>query len=309
VPPDQFIPIAEESGLIERLGEWVLDTACADAITWPALPDGSRPSVSVNVSTVQLLRGDFAASVRAALDRYGLPGPELVLEVTETGVLQDFDRAAATLHQIRDLGVRLHIDDFGTGYASMTYVRRFPVNGLKIDRSFVAGLGDTTDDAAIITATLALARATDLVVTAEGVESQQQADLLTEAGCQLAQGYLWSRPLPQDEWLAVQDAAQPLATTSRARRARPSPEAVSRILELHAAGASATTIASALNREGIARPEAASQWHRTTVATVITTLGLGRPRLRSERGGALPGEARGRPATMTADKPGTRRSR
>ena len=117
------------------------------------------------------------------------------------GYSSSLERAAATLKQVRDLGVRLHIDDFGTGYASMTYVRRLPVNGLKIDRSFVAGLGDSTDDAAIVTAMLALARATDLTVTAEGVESQQQADLLTEAGCELAQGYLWSRALPQDEWL------------------------------------------------------------------------------------------------------------
>jgi diguanylate cyclase (GGDEF)-like protein/PAS domain S-box-containing protein len=278
VPPDQFIPIAEESGLIEQLGEWVLTTACADAIVWPDLPDGSRPSVSVNVSTVQLLRADFAARVQAALDSSGLPGTDLILEVTETGVLKDFERAAATLKQVRDLGVRLHIDDFGTGYASMTYVRRFPINGLKIDRSFVAGLGDSTDDAAIVTATLALARATNLTVTAEGVESQQQADLLTEAGCELAQGYLWSRALPQDEWLGLQDAAQPLARASRSRRVRPSPEALSRILELHAAGSSATTIASALNREGLARPDNAAQWHRTTVASVITTLGLGRPR-------------------------------
>ncbi|MDT7538695.1 MAG: hypothetical protein QOI82_2280 [Actinomycetota bacterium] len=278
VPPDQFIPIAEESGLIEQLGDWVLTTACADAIAWPDLPDGSRPSVSVNVSTVQLLRADFAASVQAALDSSGLPGTDLILEVTETGVLKDFERAAATLKQVRDLGVRLHIDDFGTGYASMTYVRRLPVNGLKIDRSFVAGLGDSTDDAAIVTAMLALARATDLTVTAEGVESQQQADLLTEAGCELAQGYLWSRALPQDEWLGLQDAAQPLARASRSRRVRPSPEALSRILELHAAGSSATTIASALNREGLARPDSAAQWHRTTVASVITTLGLGRPR-------------------------------
>jgi predicted signal transduction protein with EAL and GGDEF domain len=207
------------------------------------------------------------------LDASGVAAADLVIEVTETGVLEDLERAAEVLQQLHDLGVRIHVDDFGTGYSSMTYVQRFPVDGLKVDRSFVAGLGTSAGDAAIVASTLGLARATNLTVTAEGVESQEQADLLIAAGCHLAQGYLWSRPLPQDRWLAVQDAASGEHPTPSRGRPGASPEALRRILELHAVGASASTIAAALNRERLPRSDGLAQWHRTSVAAVVTQLG------------------------------------
>ena len=272
VPPSQFIPIAETSGLIEQLGAWVLSRACTDASAWPELPTGRRPTLSVNLSAAQLANPSLPDIVQRALTNASLRPDELALEVTETGVLGDLDRAATALQALRDIGVAIHIDDFGTGYASMLYVRHFPAQALKIDRSFVAGLGTSAEDAAIISATTTLATSTGLAVIAEGVETEQQAELLRQAGCHLAQGYLWSTALQQDEWLALLDTRLAARRPRATRTPRPTPEATSRILELHGTGASATTIAAALNREGVPAPGPADRWHRVTVAAALTTL-------------------------------------
>jgi diguanylate cyclase (GGDEF)-like protein/PAS domain S-box-containing protein len=191
VPPLEFVPVAEENGFILELGRFVLETACAAAASWPAL-DGLQ--VSVNLSARQLLNDDIVAVVRDVLGRTGLPPGRLCLELTESQLMEDPDRAGAVLAELRRLGVGLAMDDFGTGYSSLAYLKRFPVDTLKIDRSFVSGLAEDADDAAIVTAVLALARALGLRTVAEGVETEEQARALRRLGCGHAQGYLFGRP-------------------------------------------------------------------------------------------------------------------
>ncbi|MCW2598917.1 MAG: hypothetical protein JWM02_746 [Frankiales bacterium] len=270
VPPDQFIPLAEKAGLIQELGAWALRQACLDAMAWPVRSDGHRPTVSVNVSAVQLAEDTLPATILQSLMDAGLDASNLVLEVTETGVLADMDQAVAALAQLQQLGVRVYIDDFGTGYASLLYMRHFPVEGLKIDRTFVSGLGKSKEDTAIVNSTISLARATGLCVVAEGVETEEQAELLQQGGCSSAQGYLYSHPLTQGEWLALLDTQTKPPTRRRPRVATAA--AVGRILELHGAGASVTTIAAALNRERMPAPGKAVRWHRSSVAAVLGRL-------------------------------------
>ena len=197
VPPSEFIPVAERTGLIVDLGREVLREACRAAVRLGAvIGTGSLP-VSVNVSARQLIDGEFLTDVRHALDAAGLPADRLTLELTESVMILEGDRTDATVEALRALGVRLAIDDFGTGYSSLSYARRFPIDELKIDRSFVDGLGRSGEDAAIITAAIAFARALRLAVTAEGVETQDQASRLRALGCDRAQGYLFARPMPE----------------------------------------------------------------------------------------------------------------
>lgn len=198
-PPDRFIPLAEESGLIVPIGEWVLYAACRQAKTW--LDKGlSFGSVSVNIATPQIQRGNLVQLVQRVLDETGLPPHCLELEVTESVVMDDFDQAAAVLRGVRDLGVRLAMDDFGTGYSSLANLKRLPIEQLKIDKSFVRDIPSDLNDIAITRAVIALALSLQMEVIAEGVETEEQREFLIQEGCRLGQGYLFQRPLPADQF-------------------------------------------------------------------------------------------------------------
>jgi EAL domain-containing protein (putative c-di-GMP-specific phosphodiesterase class I) len=194
VMPGAFIPVAEEIGLIVPLGEWVLRKACMDAAAWP-----SKLSVAVNLSAAQFRNPMLALSVVSALGQSGLSASRLELEITETVLLQDDRAVLDTLHQIRDLGVRICMDDFGTGYSSLSYLRSFPFDKIKIDRSFVSELGKENDCVAIIRAVTRLGSSLGMTTTAEGVETEQQLEVLRAEGCVQVQGYLFSRPKPLKE--------------------------------------------------------------------------------------------------------------
>jgi diguanylate cyclase (GGDEF)-like protein len=194
VAPDCFIPIAEETGLIIPLGEWILDTACAEAAKWP---DHIR--IAVNLSPIQFRSTRLVASVREALAKSSLPARRLELEITESVLLQKDEGNLATLHALSDLGVSIALDDFGTGYSSLSYLRTFPFEKIKIDRSFIADMSDHADCSAIVSAITSLSRSLDVVTTAEGVETREQLTLLKAVGCSQAQGYLFSRPVPATE--------------------------------------------------------------------------------------------------------------
>ena len=198
VAPSDFIPIAEEVGLIEPLGDWVLHRACRDAMTWPG-----RPKVSVNVSPVQFGSGTLLADVTAALDQSGLQPDRLELEITETVMLDDTDAVLMTLHRIRERGVGVALDDFGTGYSSLSYLRRFPFTKVKIDRSFIEGLGNGGDCNAIVAAVTNLCETLGMTTTAEGVETIHQLKQLYAWRCTEAQGYLFSRPCPAGDVAAL----------------------------------------------------------------------------------------------------------
>jgi diguanylate cyclase (GGDEF)-like protein len=208
VGPDRFVPVAEAAGLMDGIGAWVLREACATAAAWRwAHPGAGDLTMAVNVSATQLTSPDLVGSVAAALAGSGLPAGALVLEVTETALVGDPERAAASLAALRALGVRLALDDFGTGYSSLAHLQRFTVDVLKIDRSFVSGIAEGEPLPAIVRGTIDLGRTLGLEVLAEGVEHEHQARLLTEGCCDTAQGYLFARPLEPTEaeaLLAVQ---------------------------------------------------------------------------------------------------------
>jgi EAL domain-containing protein (putative c-di-GMP-specific phosphodiesterase class I) len=197
VPPSEFIAVAERAGLIVELGRFVLGEACRASVRLAVVAGKGPLPISVNVSARQIVDADFVADVRTALDTAGLAAEHLTLELTESVLIQEGERTDQVIAALRDLGVRLAIDDFGTGYSSLSYARRFPIDELKIDRSFIAGLGHGREDAAIVTAAIAFARALHLVVTAEGVETTDQAIRLRALGCDRAQGYLFARPMDE----------------------------------------------------------------------------------------------------------------
>jgi Amt family ammonium transporter len=193
VPPGEFIPLAEELGLIRPLGRWVLAEACRAAAAWRAA--GTPLVVSVNLAAPQLQQPDLAGEVAAVLADSGLPARLLQLEITEGMLVDNADATLAALRALKDLGVQLAIDDFGTGYSSLAYLKRFPVDWLKVDKAFVDGLGSDPEDTAIVRAIVSLARALDLRVTGEGVETAAQAGHLRALGCDQVQGYHFARPL------------------------------------------------------------------------------------------------------------------
>ena len=199
VEPAQFIPIAEETGLIVPIGSWVLDETCR----WAGERSASGTEhlgISVNLSARQLLRADLCEQISHLLERHAIPAESLCLEITESVLLDDVDATGDALLALKALGIRFAIDDFGTGYSSLTYLRRFPFDQLKIDRSFVAGLGTSTADDAIVAATIDMAHALNMVVAAEGVETAAQLDRLVELGCDLAQGYHVAMPRPMETY-------------------------------------------------------------------------------------------------------------
>ncbi|NIK49834.1 putative bifunctional diguanylate cyclase/phosphodiesterase [Variibacter gotjawalensis] len=197
IPPDIFIPIAEESGAIVEIGDWVLRTACKTAVQW------GRDKIAVNVSGVQIARADFAESVHSILYETGLPPNRLELEITETALIADKVRALHTIRQIHALGVSIAIDDFGTGYSSMQTLRTFPFSKIKLDRSFTHGLDREPAAKAILHAVLALGKSLGITVLAEGVETLAQLDILRHEGCDEVQGYLLGRPEPRESALAA----------------------------------------------------------------------------------------------------------
>jgi diguanylate cyclase (GGDEF)-like protein len=198
ISPASFIPIAEDTGLIVPLGEWVLRQACAEAARWP---DGVR--VSVNVSAVQFRQRNLVGLVMAALAGSGLEPERLELEIAESVLMQESEASVRILHQLRSLGVRIAMDDFGTGYSSLSYLRRFPFDKIKIDRAFVKELSRNPESAAIVRAIVGLGRSLGISTTAEGVETQEQLDIVRAEGCTEVQGYLLSAPKPAHEALAL----------------------------------------------------------------------------------------------------------
>jgi diguanylate cyclase (GGDEF)-like protein len=190
VMPDEFIPVAEETGMIVEIGEMVLRKACAAAATWP-----HNVTVAVNVSSVQFKNQALALTVVSALTASGLSPRRLAIEVTETALILDNEATLATLHQLRDLGVQIVMDDFGTGYSSLSYLRSFPFDKIKIDRSFINGISDISNAEAIVQATISMAASMNMTTTAEGVETKEQLAKIRALGCTEMQGYLFSRPL------------------------------------------------------------------------------------------------------------------
>jgi diguanylate cyclase (GGDEF)-like protein len=198
-PPSRFIPLAEETGLIIQLGEWVIKEACRRAKEFERA--GFDMSVAVNVSSQQVSGVNLLSVIRRALEDSGLNPSKLIVEITESVIMEDVVSTLVVLDGIRALGVTLSIDDFGTGYSSLSYLTRLPISELKIDRSFMAGVPDEATNVAVVKSVLALARSLDLSVTAEGIETSEQAKFLADHGCAKLQGYYFSKPLPFDELL------------------------------------------------------------------------------------------------------------
>lgn len=207
ISPTEFIPVAEESGLIMALGRWALETAARTLASWDDKAGRQLPlTVGVNLSAIQIARDDVASAVSGALNSSGIAGNRLTLELTESAIIQDPQRATRVLEALKGLDAKVAMDDFGTGYTSLSYLQRLPIDTLKIDRSFVAGMLGDGDSVAIVRAILSLAEALGLATTAEGIESEELAKALTELGCSHGQGFYFSPPLEADAaldyWLA-----------------------------------------------------------------------------------------------------------
>jgi diguanylate cyclase (GGDEF)-like protein/PAS domain S-box-containing protein len=207
ISPGTFIPLAEDSGLIVPMGEWILREACREAASWP-----NPLQVAINLSPVQFGHGDLPGLVHTVLLETGLPPSRLELEITEGVLMNDFSRAVSTLRRLKALGVRIAMDDFGTGYSSLSYLQSFPFDKIKIDQSFISNLGRNQQSATIVRAVIGLARGLELPVLAEGVETKEQLAFLQKESCDEIQGYLIGRPQPIEEYTAM---------TGRPRPARP----------------------------------------------------------------------------------------
>ena len=189
VPPIDFIPLAEETNLIVSIGEWVLETACRQALSWPDL------RVAVNLSPVQFRNRELVEVVKDVLKRTGLEPSRLELEITESVLINDVSSALATLTALKELGVKIAMDDFGTGYSSLGYLNSFPFDKIKIDKSFIGDMSDKDKSGAIVKSVISLGQSLNMVTTAEGVETAEQAAFLKEEGCDQLQGYFFSRPI------------------------------------------------------------------------------------------------------------------
>jgi EAL domain-containing protein (putative c-di-GMP-specific phosphodiesterase class I) len=199
VPPGQFITIAEDCGLIVPIGRWVLLEACRQTRAWQTA--GLPPlCVAINISAVELRAPGFVSGVRAILKETGLEPRYLELELTETVLIEDSQSVAEMLKELKDIGVLLALDDFGTGYSSLSHLKRFPIDALKIDQSFVRDLTVDEDDAGIVTAVIGMGKSLHMWVVAEGVETREQLEILQEHGCPRGQGYYFCRPLPAEEF-------------------------------------------------------------------------------------------------------------
>jgi EAL domain-containing protein (putative c-di-GMP-specific phosphodiesterase class I) len=215
IPPDGFIPLAEECGLIGAIGEWVVREACRQARAWQ---DAKLPPmrISVNLSPSQFRGGGLTDTIRRALDDMGLEAQYLEIELTESAVMSDPEESIAILEELSQMGVLVSVDDFGTGYSSMSYLRRLPIDKLKIDRVFINEIVSRPEDASIVRAIVSLAHSLRLKVVAEGVETPAQLDFLRAVGCDEYQGYHFSRPVPASEFeRLVRAAAVPNATLTQ----------------------------------------------------------------------------------------------
>jgi diguanylate cyclase (GGDEF)-like protein len=203
VPPSEFIPLAEETGLILQLGQWVMEAACEQLAAWTEHPRNTPLSLAINVSARQCRHPDFVEQVLGALDRSGADPQRIKLELTESLLVDDVEDTIAKMTALRARGVRFSLDDFGTGYSSLTYLKRLPLDQLKIDRSFVQDVLTDPNDASIVRTIVALGQSMGLEVMAEGVETEAQRDFLAVNGCNIYQGFLFSRPLPPEEFEAL----------------------------------------------------------------------------------------------------------
>ena len=198
IQPGTFIPLAEESGLIISMGEWIMREACRQAASWP-----NRLQIAINLSPVQFLHGDLPGLVHTVLLETGLAPSRLELEITEGVLIGDFSRAVSILRRLKALGVRIAMDDFGTGYSSLSYLQAFPFDKIKIDQAFISNLERNPQSATIIRAVIGLARGLELPVVAEGVETNDQLAFLTKESCDEIQGFLIGRPLPIEDYAAL----------------------------------------------------------------------------------------------------------
>ena len=200
--PDDFIHIAEECGLIVPMGEWILRTACAQMKQWHDAGH-TRLRIAVNLSPRQFQQRDLPAMIERVLGETGLSPSMLDIEITESAAMQNAEQSLAIMRKLKEMGVRISIDDFGTGYSSLSYLKRFPIDTVKIDQNFVRDIVQSSNDAAIVTAVISMARALKLGVIAEGVETQEQLDFLEREQCETIQGFLYSRPVPAEEFGAA----------------------------------------------------------------------------------------------------------
>jgi EAL domain-containing protein (putative c-di-GMP-specific phosphodiesterase class I) len=198
VPPDDFIPIAEESDLICELGLWVVETACQQLATWQAA--GRNLYLSINVSVRQIPDALPASLLKETIARFGIPASSVALEITEGVMLSDIDKGINWIQELRKEGFRVYMDDFGTGYSSLSYLKRFPINVVKIDKSFISDMNEETNDRVLVRAITAMSEALGLDVVAEGIENEGQIELLKEIGCHYGQGFYFSKPIPISEF-------------------------------------------------------------------------------------------------------------
>jgi EAL domain-containing protein (putative c-di-GMP-specific phosphodiesterase class I) len=222
VSPTRFIPIAEETGMILPIGRWVLRTACAQNVAWQRQ---GLPSirVAVNLSARQLSDDDLLNDISSVLETTGMAPDLLELEITEGTVTQNPEQAVRVLTAIKRMGVRVAIDDFGTGYSSLGQLKTFPVDTLKVDRSFIRGVAQNVEDKAITEAIIAMAKTLSLTVVAEGVETRDQEAFLREHACDQMQGYYFSKPITPDQLAELLHSHQPQASTVRPAPASPAP--------------------------------------------------------------------------------------
>ncbi|MEN8302932.1 MAG: EAL domain-containing protein, partial [Campylobacterota bacterium] len=200
ITPDEFIPLAEDSGNIIKIGAWVIEQACKDFSSWQKLGLNIK-ELSVNVSNVQFANADVVKVLSDSIAAYDIPSGALEVEITESYMQKDSEQALKTLHDIRDLGVNLAIDDFGTGYSSMSYLKKLPITRLKIDRSFIGDIPQDNDDIEITKIIVSLAKIMGLETTAEGVETLEQLHFLQELGVDEGQEYICSKPLPGEQFI------------------------------------------------------------------------------------------------------------
>ncbi len=219
IPPGKFIPVAEETGLIEAIGEWVLKTACAQLVAWSADPRTADLTLSVNVSASQFRQPDFVAQVLSIVERSGIQPSKLKLELTESMLVKDIDDVIRKMTAVQAHGVGFSLDDFGTGFSSLSYLKRLPLDQLKIDQSFVRDLPADASDMAIVRTLVSLGDSLGLTVIAEGVETEEQRAWLRDNGCHFFQGYLFGKPVPVDQFEALvlgsQSASSPAEAPAR----------------------------------------------------------------------------------------------
>jgi EAL domain-containing protein (putative c-di-GMP-specific phosphodiesterase class I) len=215
IAPKHFISVAEETGLIVPIGEWVLRRACCDAVSWP-----EHLTVAVNLSPAQFRDRDIAETVADILHETGLPAERLELEITENLLINDTEEVLGKLNRLRKIGVKIAMDDFGTGYSSLSYLARFPFSKIKIDRQFIRNMARDPAMRAIVRTIIALGKSLNVTITAEGVETPEQAKILSEFGCGEVQGFLYGRPEAAQPYAKLEQSADGKVTPIRARRRR-----------------------------------------------------------------------------------------